>query len=79
MSSYHANLNTFQQQLPIFGRLPVRLGSHPLAAIRGVTGKLISALHNRLAWQRIEHFSDHRLNDIGLDRDWDGTIICKQQ
>lgn len=78
MSSYHTNPSTFQQQLPKFGRLPVRLGSHHLAAIRGVTGKLVSAFHNRLTCQRIERFSDDSLNDIGLDRDWDGTIICKQ-
>jgi hypothetical protein len=36
---------------------------------------LVAAIDHRLAMKRIERFSDRRLQDIGFERDWDGSVI----
>ena len=50
--------------------------SHPSrrATSAGVTG-LIAAFQHRLVMGCFARFSDHRLKDVGFERDWDGSII----
>lgn len=45
------------------------------AAVAGVVVNLIARLQHYRAMQRIARFSDHRLRDLGLERDWDGSVI----
>jgi hypothetical protein len=37
--------------------------------------RLFAGLQHRWTMQRIVRFSDHRLQDMGFERDWDGSII----
>jgi uncharacterized protein YjiS (DUF1127 family) len=39
---------------------------------------LISVFRHRLELDRIDRFSDHRLHDIGFERDWDGSLIRRR-
>ena len=36
-------------------------------------------LQNRIAARRFERYSDHLLQDIGFERDWDGSIIGRDR
>lgn len=42
-------------------------------------GWLIAAIGHRWEMRRLERFSDHALQDIGFERDWDGTVIERQK
>jgi len=44
-------------------------------AVSGVTTRLAVAFAHRPARERFARFSDHRLHDVGYERDWDGSII----
>ena len=79
MSNIHAASNLFQSPLPAFERSFARAASSRLAAAGSAARSLVSAFRNRLTMPHIERFSDHRLNDIGFERDWDRSIIRKQQ
>ncbi|MCG7504772.1 hypothetical protein [Mesorhizobium retamae] len=35
---------------------------------------LFVKLHDRQAMKRLERFSGHRLQDVGFQREWDGSI-----
>ncbi|MBB3590825.1 uncharacterized protein YjiS (DUF1127 family) [Rhizobium sp. BK529] len=45
-----------------------------ITAIRERTAHLFAALQQQWTMQRIARFSDHRLHDIGFERDWDGSV-----
>jgi len=45
-----------------------------IAAIRGRTAHLFAALQQQRTMRRIARFSDHRLHDIGFERDWDESV-----
>ncbi|MEZ5777725.1 MAG: hypothetical protein R3E44_05120 [Paracoccaceae bacterium] len=43
-------------------------------AARVRVARMAAAFERRLMMRRIARFSDHRLQDIGFERDWDGSI-----
>jgi uncharacterized protein YjiS (DUF1127 family) len=45
------------------------------AAMSGLAIGTSAALERRRTLRRVARFSDHRLHDIGLERDWDGSIL----
>ncbi|RUW63319.1 DUF1127 domain-containing protein [Mesorhizobium sp. M7A.F.Ca.US.008.03.1.1] len=45
------------------------------AALSGLALRTSAAVERRRALRRVSRFSDHRLHDIGLERDWDGAIL----
>lgn len=42
--------------------------------IAGAAHDLLVKLQHRRATKRLERFSAHRLQDLGFERDWDGSI-----
>ncbi|TSE11697.1 DUF1127 domain-containing protein [Mesorhizobium intechi] len=44
------------------------------AAMSGLAMRGTAAFERRRVLHRISRFSDRRLQDIGLERDWDGSI-----
>ncbi|MBR2686229.1 MAG: DUF1127 domain-containing protein [Aquamicrobium sp.] len=40
----------------------------------GAAHDLLVKLQHRRATKRFERFSTHRLQDLGFERDWDGSI-----
>ncbi|TPK55965.1 DUF1127 domain-containing protein [Mesorhizobium sp. B2-4-19] len=45
------------------------------AAMSGLATRSTAAFECRRVLRRISRFSDRRLQDIGLERDWDGSIL----
>jgi hypothetical protein len=45
------------------------------AAMSGLAMRSTAAFERRRALRRISRLSDRRLHDIGLERDWDGSIL----
>jgi hypothetical protein len=43
-------------------------------ALTGIAGRVIATISQRHAERMFARFSAHRLRDIGLDRDWDGSV-----
>lgn len=39
---------------------------------------LKTGIQHRRTMARFAHFSDHRLQDLGFERDWDGSIIPRR-
>ncbi|TPM34183.1 DUF1127 domain-containing protein [Mesorhizobium sp. B2-3-4] len=46
------------------------------AAMRGLARRSAAAFERHRALRRVSRFSDRRLDDIGLERDWDGSILA---
>jgi hypothetical protein len=47
-------------------------------AMAGCAARLFAGFQHRWTMQRIARFSDHRLQDMGFERDWDGSINPRQ-
>lgn len=45
------------------------------AAMSGLAMRSTAAFERRRVLRRISRLSDRRLQDIGLERDWDGSIL----
>ncbi|MER9328710.1 DUF1127 domain-containing protein [Mesorhizobium sp. M0152] len=45
------------------------------AAVSGLAIRTSAAFERRRILSRLSRFSDRRLQDIGLERDWDGSIL----
>lgn len=49
-----------------------------IAALRcrlaAAANDLLGKLQHHQTMKRFEHFSDHRLQDVGFERDWDNSI-----
>jgi hypothetical protein len=78
MSSIQANMDICGRT-PAFDRTVVDAVSSRLTAASGTAKTLLLAFRYRLAMRRILRFSDYRLHDIGFERDWDGSVITRQQ
>lgn len=79
MSIVHAYPNTSDHLAPAVARpLTDSIAALP-AALAGQAGLLVDGFRRRRTMQRLARFSDHRLADIGFERDWDGTIIPTQR
>ncbi|WP_214476021.1 DUF1127 domain-containing protein [Mesorhizobium sp. dw_380] len=48
---------------------------HIGAAMSGLAMRSTAALERRRVLRRISRLSHRRLRDIGLERDWDGSIL----
>ncbi|MBB3656774.1 uncharacterized protein YjiS (DUF1127 family) [Rhizobium sp. BK650] len=59
---------------PISLRRPIADMAGFIAAVGGRTARLFAALRQQWTMRQIARFSDHRLRDIGFERDWDGSI-----
>lgn len=80
MSNIHTCLDALHAPPAFVVPSPITALLFRLGAALDVAPKLLlSAFRNHLAAQRIERFSDHRLDDIGFERDWDRTIIRRQR
>ena len=44
-------------------------------AMSGLAIRSTAAFERHRALRRVARLSDHRLQDIGLERDWDGSIL----
>jgi uncharacterized protein YjiS (DUF1127 family) len=49
-----------------------------MAFVHRKAAGLPSMFRDRLEFHRMKRFSDHRLRDIGFERDWDGSLIRRQ-
>ncbi|KAB2676359.1 hypothetical protein [Brucella tritici] len=58
-----------------FGRRITMDALSLVSSVHRTAGQLLLALTHRVAMRRIERFSDHRLHDIGFEREWDGSVI----
>ncbi|MBZ9670868.1 DUF1127 domain-containing protein [Mesorhizobium sp. B2-1-8] len=47
------------------------------AAMSGLALRSAAAFERRRTLRQISRLSDRRLHDIGLERDWDGSILAK--
>ncbi|MER9948518.1 DUF1127 domain-containing protein [Mesorhizobium sp. M0047] len=45
------------------------------AAMSGLAIRISAAVERRGSLRRVARFSDHRLHDIGFERDWNGSIL----
>ncbi|MER9587004.1 DUF1127 domain-containing protein [Mesorhizobium sp. M0276] len=45
------------------------------AAMSGLALRTSVAIERRRMLRRVARHSDHRLRDIGFERDWDGSIL----
>ncbi|MER8630635.1 DUF1127 domain-containing protein [Mesorhizobium opportunistum] len=45
------------------------------AAIGGLAMRSAAAFEHRRTLRQVSRLSDRRLRDIGLERDWDGSIL----
>ncbi|AGB45481.1 DUF1127 domain-containing protein [Mesorhizobium sp. B2-3-14] len=48
------------------------------AAMSGLATRSLAAFERRRTLRRISRLSDRRLHDIGLERDWDGSILANE-
>jgi hypothetical protein len=40
-----------------------------------IASRLAAGFHHRRMMKRFERFSDHDLQDVGFERDWDGSLL----
>ena len=45
------------------------------AAMSGRALRTTAVVERRRMLRRVARFSDHRLHDVGFERDWDGSIL----
>ncbi|TIW89109.1 MAG: DUF1127 domain-containing protein [Mesorhizobium sp.] len=45
------------------------------AAMSGLARRTSAVVERRRTLRRVARFSDHRLHDIGFERDWDGSLL----
>jgi len=44
-------------------------------AMSGLVIRTSAVVERRHTLRRVARFSDHRLHDIGFERDWDGSLL----
>jgi hypothetical protein len=75
MRSAHAITATCAPQSSFHSTIGTQL-SALLSTATGISRRLQLMLRQHMTMRRIERFSDHRLHDIGFERDWDGSLIA---
>jgi hypothetical protein len=79
VSNIHAYPDAVDGLVPASARLPM-VAIEPLRiAVTGQAARLFAGLQHRRTMRRIAGFSDHRLQDMGFERDWDGSVIPMQR
>lgn len=80
MSLTHASTDFFD------GPAARELAHRPLGATVALAGaardriaSLVAAIRYRSEMRRLDRFSNRTLQDIGFERDWDGTVLPRQQ
>ena len=63
------------EPMTVPARFPIASLAVPQAALAGFAARLVAWFEHRLTMGRMARFSDHRLRDLGFERDWDGSII----
>lgn len=61
-------------EMTFFRKFTVGAEAHG-AAVAGYVADCLARPRQRRTMRRFARFSDHRLHDIGLERDWDGSVI----
>lgn len=79
MSNIHAYLDACDRVAPASARTPMDAIDSLRVAATELAAHLFAGFQHRRAMHRIERFSDHRLRDIGFERDWDGSILPRQR
>lgn len=75
MSNRHASLSSLvtlemgRIRFPLDGLIALR------RAVMTFGNRLTTGMQQRWIMRRLGRFSDHRLRDIGFERDWDGTVL----
>jgi len=77
VSIVHANTQ-IHNLTPADEGAALRKISSMMAFVRRKAAGLPSVFRDRLEFHRMKRFSDHRLRDIGFERDWDGSLIRRQ-
>ena len=78
MSNIHAYPNTVDWPEPASDGASATTIESWWRAANGRATRLLAGLQRRWNMRRIERFSDHRLQDVGFERDWDGSIRPRQ-
>lgn len=75
MSTIHASLDVNDRMVATSVRSPLPAITTLYVATVGLAGDLFARFQHRRTMRRIARFSDHRLHDMGFERDWDGSIL----
>jgi hypothetical protein len=75
MTNTHANM-AFHNPIQVAVQLPLADAITSLRAkATSIASRLASGFHHRRMMKRFERFSDHDLQDVGFERDWDGSLL----
>jgi uncharacterized protein YjiS (DUF1127 family) len=75
MTISHSYNETCGRASPMSALLPTRAFETLRMAIIEPAARLFARIQYRWTMRRFARFSTHRLQDIGFERDWDGSII----
>jgi hypothetical protein len=75
VSIVHAYDEVFDRAAPVAAGSSTAAIASLLTAVAGRATCLIVNIQHLWTMQRIARFSTHRLQDIGFERDWDGSLI----
>jgi uncharacterized protein YjiS (DUF1127 family) len=79
VSNIHAYMDTGDQVAPASAPTSMDAIVSLRAAATELTAGVVAGFLYRRTLRRIERFPDHRLHDMGFERDWDGSVIPRQQ
>lgn len=79
MSIIHAYMGACDPMAPASRRTPMDAIEPLRVSAADLAARLFAGLQHRRTMHRIARFSDHRLQDIGFERDWDGSILPRQR
>ena len=75
MSIVHTSPHAREQMEPASVPMPLAAIESLRIAATARAADLFDRFRHRRVMHRIARFSDHRLRDLGFERDWDGSII----
>jgi hypothetical protein len=75
VSNIHAVMDNCNRVVAASERTPLGAIESLRVSATGLAIRLLAGLQHRSTMQRIGRFPDHRLKDIGFERDWDGSVI----
>ncbi len=79
MSVTHASLDIFHGSAASErGHRPINAIAALIGAARDLATRQVLVIRHRTDMRRLDRFSDHSLEDIGFERDWDGTVVPRQ-
>jgi hypothetical protein len=79
VSNIHAYMDACGRMAPASQRTPMDAVVSLCLSAADLATRLFAGFQHRWTMQRIARFSDHRLQDMGFERDWDGSIIRRQR